>query len=110
LIIIAGLAGIYLLTYIALSACGKYRGEGLVPGQYYAVWAPARCCWTKPLRHGKTANGLTIVGEFFSPLVLIDRHLIHKTRLLISVKGDGQVLARISEDGKRIENIVEPHK
>lgn len=109
-IIIAGLAGVYLLTYFTLSACGTYRDEGLVTGQRYAVWQPALCCWTKSLRHGKTAYGLTTVGKVFLPLALLDRHLIHKTKLLISVQGDGQVLARISEDGKRIEQIAEQYK
>lgn len=109
-IIVAGLAVVYVLTYVTLSACGTYRDEGLVTGQRYAVWKPAMCCWTKSLRHGKVAHGLTTVGQIFMPLVLVDRHLIHKTQLLYSVKGDGQVLARISKDGKRIEQIAEPYK
>lgn len=85
LLSMAAIVGVYVLTYTSLSLAGSYRTETLPGGKEIAVWEPLGCCWGGKASNGKEIHGLSTLGHVFLPLVILDRHLFHKTEHLFPV-------------------------
>ena len=101
------LCSLYISTYVALSANGEYRELWDAHARAWASWYPAGCSIEGSWR-GLTRYYLSNTGYLFFPCIYLDRKLIHKGALTVSAQGDGFRIARISENGKRIEPVASP--
>lgn len=71
----------YIGVYSSLSAQGDYLGHNQGGQDNRNTWAPAFCAelYTSPM--GRQALRLTPLGWFFLPPLLVDRLLVHRTRV-----------------------------
>ena len=91
---------IYILSYCYFSIQGRYYEIDLQDGRSFAIWSPKELIIYQKTRNNKTIlhdSSLTIP---YIPLLLLDRHFIHKTKLTVSVKGDEKRIRKLTPDGK----------
>ena len=90
LLITGGLLVLYVLSYVVLSLLGGYvfwqSGElrykhGLSVSDIIH-WEPSGCVYQHGFRdiHGETVSRGNILGYIYSPLIRLDRWLVHPTR------------------------------
>ena len=88
----------YLVSYLILSALGGYRFDQSGELRYASaglsvsdlvMWHPAGCWYQRRLRGitGDHTSRGNFLGYLYSPLIVLDRALVHRTKRIIDKKG-----------------------
>jgi hypothetical protein len=95
-IVLVALAGLYIATYAILSMMGGYRFDqsglvrygGALSASDLEMWHPWGAWFQADFVdvEGKTTSRGNAVGYLFSPLIRVDRALIHKTKVIEEVR------------------------
>jgi hypothetical protein len=71
---------VYTVAYFVLSWRGGYIDANLGGSDNRSIWYPAFCGEVYWSPAGRQKSTLRPLGWFFSPLVMLDRTLVHRTR------------------------------
>lgn len=71
----------YLIVYTSLTWQGEYIGGNFGGSDNRETWYPAYCGKTYQSLSGRQKSELTFLGCFYSPLIVLDRMLIHQTKM-----------------------------